>query len=153
MAARNPSPKPKKPNRGKPAHRPTAELREYVRAMAGYGIPEIDIARVISGGIDPKTLRKHYRHELDTGHVEANAVVAGALFKNAKDGNVAAQIFWCKTRLGWRETEVRRHEGPGGGPLQQVDPSQLAGMNDAELAELERIFARLAQFGLNTGRT
>ena len=30
--------------------------------MAGYGIPEADIAGVL--GIDPKTLRKHYRGEL-----------------------------------------------------------------------------------------
>ena len=33
--------------------------------MAAYGVPEADIARVI--GIDPKTLRKHYRGELDIG--------------------------------------------------------------------------------------
>jgi hypothetical protein len=39
--------------------------------MAGYGVPEADIAGVI--GVDPKTLRKHYRSELDHGHVKANA--------------------------------------------------------------------------------
>ena len=38
--------------------------------MAAYGIPEADIATVI--GVDPKTLRKHYRLELTTGSIKAN---------------------------------------------------------------------------------
>lgn len=33
--------------------------------MSAYGIPEIDIAGVL--GVDPKTLRKHYRDELLKG--------------------------------------------------------------------------------------
>ena len=33
--------------------------------MAAYGIPEIDISRVLS--LDPKTPRKHYRDEIDMG--------------------------------------------------------------------------------------
>jgi hypothetical protein len=37
--------------------------------MAGYGVPELAIARVLT--IDPKTLRKHYREELDTGQIKA----------------------------------------------------------------------------------
>lgn len=59
--------------------------------MAAYGIPEIDIARVV--GVDPKTLRKHYRDELDMGEIKANAQVAGFLFNAARSGNVTAQIF------------------------------------------------------------
>ena len=43
--------------------------------MAAYGIPEIDIAMVV--GVDAKTLRKHYRDELDMGETKANAQVAG----------------------------------------------------------------------------
>jgi hypothetical protein len=73
--------------------------------MAGYGVPEADIAGVI--GIDPKTLRKHYRAELDHGHTKANARVAESLYRKAtSDGpqSVTAAIFWLKTRAGWRET-------------------------------------------------
>ena len=78
--------------------------------MAAYGIPEIDIARVV--GIDPKTLRKHYRDELDLGETKANAQVAGFLFNSARSGNVTAQIFWLKTRARWRETPTElRHSG------------------------------------------
>ena len=63
-------------------------------------------------GIDPKTLRKHYRDELDLGETKANAQVAGFLFNAARNGNVTAQIFWLKTRARWRETPVElRHSG------------------------------------------
>jgi len=76
--------------------------------MAGYGVPEADIAGVI--GVDPKTLRKHYRSELDHGHVKANAKVAENLYRKATgDGReaVIAAIFWLKTRAGWKETTVQ----------------------------------------------
>ena len=73
--------------------------------MAAFGVPEINIARVVA--IDAKTLRKHYRDELDTGQTKATAKVAESLFRKAtNDGpqSVTAAIFWLKTRGGWRET-------------------------------------------------
>ena len=91
------------------AHKPDPTARRQVEAMAGYGVPEADIAGVI--GIDPKTLRKHYRPELDHGHVKANAKVAENLYRKATgEGReaVIAAIFWLKTRAGWREhTDLR----------------------------------------------
>ncbi len=83
--------------------------------MSAYGIPEADVARVV--GIDPKTLRKHYREELDLGGVKANAQVAGFLFNSARNGNVTAQIFWLKTRAQWKETVVNEVVGKDGGPI------------------------------------
>ena len=90
---------------GRRAHKPDPILRRQVEAMAGYGVPEHAISRVLA--IDPKTLRKHYRDELDTGQVKATAKVAESLFRKATtDGSqsVTAAIFWLKTRGGWRET-------------------------------------------------
>ena len=49
--------------------------------MAGYGIPEADIGCVLE--IDPKTLRRHYRKELDKGHIKASAKVAENLYRKA----------------------------------------------------------------------
>ena len=93
--------------------------------MAAYGIPETDISRVV--GIDPKTLRKHYRDELDLGETKANAQVAGYLFNAAKSGNVTAQIFWLKTRARWRETPLElRHSGT-------VGRKQLSEISDEDL--------------------
>ena len=92
---------------GRPSHTPDAAQRRQVEAMAGYGVPEPDIARLLQ--IDPKTLRKHYRDELDSGHVKANAKVAENLFRKATgDGpqSVTAAIFWLKTRARWKETMV-----------------------------------------------
>jgi hypothetical protein len=94
-------------------HQPDPAQRRQVETLAAYGIPEADISRVVE--IDVKTLRKHYRDELDLGTTKANAQVAGFLFNSARNGNVTAQIFWLKTRAGWKETpSEHRHVGAFG---------------------------------------
>src|SRR4051794_15376539 len=76
-------------------------MRERVRHLAGVGVRQDDIAKIV--GCAAKTLRKRLRDELDRGVAEANATVSGYLFAAAKGGNVTAQIFWLKTRAHWRE--------------------------------------------------
>jgi hypothetical protein len=85
-------------------HDPTDKDRRQVESMASYGIPELDIARVI--GISPPTLRKWYSYELETGHIKANSMVAQSLYQKAMgsgQGAVTACIFWLKVRAGWVE--------------------------------------------------
>ena len=95
---------------------PTEDQRRTVRALSGYGVPQDSIA--IHIGVDAKTLRKHFRDELDRGSVEATAKVAQTLFHLATvDKNVAAVIFWMKARAGWRETVRQETTGADGGPL------------------------------------
>jgi hypothetical protein len=110
------------------SYTPEPATRGQVEAMAAYGIPEGDIAAVLR--IDPKTLRKHYRDELDLGHTKANAQVAGFLFNSAKSGNVTAQIFWLKTRARWREVPAE-HQHSG-----SVGTYDLSRLSDAELERL-----------------
>src|SRR6202011_2732664 len=86
-------------------------VRERVRHLAGVGVRQDDIARII--GCAPKTLRKRFRNDLDRGVAEANATVAGYLFANAKAGNVSAQIFILKTRAHWRERTPSNEAIPG----------------------------------------
>jgi hypothetical protein len=86
-------------------------VREKVRHLAGVGVRQDDIARII--GCAPKTLRKRCRDDLDRGVAEANAVVSGSLFAAAKGGNVVAQIFWLKTRAHWRESAAHRDAASG----------------------------------------
>ena len=74
-------------------------MRERVRYLAGVGVRQDDIAKII--GCAPKTLRKRFRDELDRGVAEANATVCGYLFAAAKAGNIPAIIFWLKTRAQW----------------------------------------------------
>ncbi len=88
-----------------PAFEPTDEQRRLVRGFSGFGVTHEDIAGHLE--IDAKTLRKHFRRELDRGSVEVTVKVAQSLFQMATQGkNVAAAIFWMKARAGWRE----RHE-------------------------------------------
>src|ERR1700722_13542214 len=95
---------------------PTDEQRRTVRAMAGFGVPQDDIAIVLE--IDAKTLRKHFRSELDRGVIEANVKVAQTLFHMATvDKVVAAAIFWLKSRAGWREKTSIEQLGPDGNPI------------------------------------
>lgn len=87
--------------------------------MAAYGVAQDDIATVLD--IDPKTLTKYYRKELDTAAAEANTKVAGALFSSALGDpdkgippNVTAQIFWLKTRARWKEAKDPGDANPAG---------------------------------------
>ncbi|CAH0242809.1 hypothetical protein [Roseomonas sp. CECT 9278] len=121
---------------------PTPDQRRTVKTMAGFGIPQEDIATFL--GIDAKTLRKHFREELDRGVTEANAKVAQSLFQMATQGkNVAAAIFWMRARAGWRERiEVK--------PV-VYDISQ---MSDEELrAEIRRLDRELKPIQVITGVT
>jgi hypothetical protein len=88
----------------------TDALREKVRYLAGLGVPQDDIAKII--GCAPKTLRLRFREDLDRGTAEANATIAGFLFAAAKAGKIAAIIFWLKTRARWREMPLPNDPAP-----------------------------------------
>jgi hypothetical protein len=95
---------------------PPEDQRRTVKALSGYGVPQDGIA--IHIGVDPKTLRKHFRDELDRGSVEATAKVAQTLFHLATvEKNVPSVIFWMKARAGWRETVRQENTGPDGQPI------------------------------------
>ena len=115
------------------AHEPDPVQRRQVEALAAYGIPADEIGRVV--GIDPKTLRKHYRDELDLGATKANAQVAGFLFAAARSGNVTAQIFWLKTRARWKEPPADlRHCGTLG--TYEVGDGSARARLEAQLARM-----------------
>jgi hypothetical protein len=80
--------------------------------MTGLGITQEDIATMLQ--IDHKTLYKYFRRELDTGAIEANMRVAQSLYTNAtKHMNVGAQIWWTKTRMGWKAPQELTVGGNG----------------------------------------
>lgn len=101
-------------------HEPTDTTRAEVAALSTYGITQSEIARYMS--LDPKTLRKWYRDELDNSSVKAHAQVGKFLYTAAsgralKDGAthsdcLRAAMFWAKTQMGWRETETPRETQP-----------------------------------------
>ena len=91
-----------RPRRGQQPKEVTQQMRTQVQSMTGYGIPQLDIARLMQ--MDVKTLRKHFREELETGMTRANMLMAEALWKNGvRHNNVQAQIWWTKARMGWKD--------------------------------------------------
>jgi hypothetical protein len=137
-----PDPAPEK-RKGRPPYEPTAKDRDMVQAMTSYGIPQEEIATVV--GISAVTLRKHFRRELDVGATMANAAVAQSLFNSATGKGpqkVTAQIFWLKTRAGWKEPP-REVSGPNGGPITTAT-IDLKRLSDEQLKALELVFGDLA---------
>lgn len=90
----------------KPAHKPTDENRQKAEQLASVGLPYRMIASLIDDGINVDTLQKHYAKELERGAAKACAKVGNALFKKCMDGDTASLIFWAKTRMQWKETNV-----------------------------------------------
>ena len=120
------------------AFKPTDEMRSKVRHLSGVGLPQDDIAKILE--CSPKTLRKHFRRELDLGSVEANAMIAGYLYQSAKGGNVAAQIFWLKSRARWTER-----------PQGELNAEGMPTAEDGDKAILERLKARFERLSKGGG--
>jgi len=102
---------------GRPPHLPNADTRNKVYMLSTVGTRHEDIASVL--GITHDTLVKYYKEELDKGRIEANASVAETLFKQAKEGNTTAMIFWLKSRAKWKESTQHEISGnPDGTPVE-----------------------------------
>jgi len=96
-----------------PKYRPTDDQKRQVMVMAGFGFRIKDICAVMQ--IDDQTLHTHYKHELATAEAEANVRVVQALYNNAvKHNNVTAQIWWTKSRLGWKDASALDIENSAG---------------------------------------
>lgn len=104
------------------SHVPDPQLRAQVERMAGFGFTIEQIA--IALDIAERTLYKYYSTELERGHVSVNMKVVSKLFaatqRNDK-ASVTAQIFWLKTRMGWKETNRHELTGGEGGPIEFSD--------------------------------
>ena len=107
--------------RGRPAYEPSDKDRRVVEMLAGWSVPNERIAAVL--GIDPKTLRKHYREGLDVGYARLEAQLAHNLLRIAQGHDrqaLIATIFALKARFGWveatppsRDRELGKKEAAG----------------------------------------
>ena len=97
-------------------HIPSAENKRLVETSAGLGLPHEQIGALI--GIDDKTLRKHYRTELDLGKAKASAQIAKTLFNKAQGGDTTALIWWTKAQMRWAETQKQEITGADGAAIQ-----------------------------------
>ena len=94
---------------------PTDDERKEVAKLIGVGVPQADVALVILEGISEPTLRKHFRHELDTAMAKAHGDIAGKIYELALAGDRSLLMFYAKTQMGWKETSV--FEGNPDAPL------------------------------------
>ena len=93
-------------------HIPTKNTRLTVENSCGLGMPHESIGVLI--GIDDKTLRKHYRHELDMGKARANSQIAQTLFNKAVGGDTTCLIWWTKSQMKWSAATASQIENVGG---------------------------------------
>lgn len=122
----------RKPKIGRPegtGYHPTKDQRGLVESLAGRGLPQDQIARLVLNPatgepISETTLKVHFHNELQSGIAKANATVIGNLFKHTAVHHGAA-IFWAKARLKWRDRHPEEPPPPpdaGAG----LDPLQSA---------------------------
>jgi AcrR family transcriptional regulator len=135
--------------KGRPPHQPTDKDRRAVTALCAAGVREDDIARVL--GVSGKTLRKHYRRELDIAVAMATLAVATRLwdFIEGRVGGpreqLTAAIFWLKTRAGWRETH--RHEHGGARDAPPAPKIKMIALSEDECGVIRSIAERRALEG------
>jgi hypothetical protein len=90
--------------KGDKNHKPTDKTKHQVSALYSFGHTQEEIALFLN--ICADTLAKHYKRELETARIEANAAVANKLYRKATEGDdLSAQIFWLKTRGRWRTAD------------------------------------------------
>ena len=116
-------------------HIPTPELRQKVRDWIEGGVSRERIAKAM--GLEPDTLRKHYREETEASQSLFEANFEKSICARALDpeGAPAIAIFVAKVKLGWREMVAKD-------PDKEQKPVDLT---DAELRD--RIAERARRLG------
>lgn len=119
MAYVKKDPKDKKPA-GKPAHRPSKQRREKVELLAVAGTPNYIIADIME--IDPKTLSKYYKKELEQSLALCLAKVAGNAMQKAMNGDDGMIRFVLSRRGGDAWKDKKEVESTGVIATKSLDP-------------------------------
>jgi hypothetical protein len=81
------------------SHKPDAEMRAKVIGFSCAGFTHEQIAAYLD--IDDKTLRKHYRHELDQAKMEKISAISNNVYKMALEGDQKMSEFVLKCQGKW----------------------------------------------------
>lgn len=104
---------------GRPKVNLSAKDRKTVRAAAGYGLKDEQIAILVD--VSEATLKRYCAVELASGRVNASAQVQQTAFQMAKGGKTPAMtIFWLKCRAGWKEAQAIELSGRDGKPIETI---------------------------------
>ena len=93
-----------------------AKVEQYAQVCDN----EEEIAQAL--GISYRTLVQ-FGEAIKRGKAKANVFVGGKLMEHIKAGNIAATIFYLKSRCGWKETSRQEMTGADGAPI-QVEASE-----------------------------
>ena len=119
---------------------PTPEQRSNVKALAGLGMPQEQICRLVTNPpLDVKTLRKHFRLEIETAEIKLHALMgnfavanilgmappAGTRAIDNQHARASLLKFFAKTRMGWKEPVVNRQKEPVDGPIEYQDATSV----------------------------
>jgi hypothetical protein len=110
---------------GNRAFKPTPILRKMVKSAYGLGMRQKDICLLLRSEndipMDTKTLRKHFKEELEVGRAPVEYRIRQSAWQVASDPNhpkFSTMNIWVqKTLLGINETQVHEVTGPDGEPL------------------------------------
>lgn len=100
----------------RPEHVPTEKSRQTVEVMTAGGIDQVGICAVL-GIKSLKSLRKHYRREIDTAIPKIHALVVGAHLKKIQAGDFNAIKWWEQSRMGWTERIIVDDGKPADTPM------------------------------------
>jgi hypothetical protein len=117
----------------RPRFKVTAENRNAVEKMAAVRIAEETIAKTMGErGIDPKTLRKHFRLELSRGAARGEVALMHKAYQCAMDGNPAMLKHFVE--------KIESKENHGYGPRMGVEEARakLAHLLDLRYAARKR---------------
>ena len=84
---------------GSPEHEPSLESKAKVIGFVCAGFSQTQIANYLD--IDEKTLRKHYRYELDNAKMEKISALSNNAYKMAMDGDQKMTEFVLKCQGRW----------------------------------------------------
>ena len=111
---------------GRPKIEITKELCKKAEGLAAQGLTMNQIASVL--GMGERTLYEkvkeysHFSQAISNGKSKGIAQITNALFKKAKEGDVAAQKYYLNNRdnSNWKDRieQKTEHTGPDGGPIQ-----------------------------------
>ncbi|MBV8812372.1 MAG: hypothetical protein JO033_27185 [Acidobacteriaceae bacterium] len=94
----------------RPSFQPTEQQRKLINSVSALAVRQDQICKLV-GLRSPKTLRKHFRAELDQGTAEACLAVIRTAYEMATSGRYPQMsIFWekCQRPAGEPEREQQR---------------------------------------------
>ena len=105
----------------------TADQRALVESAAAFGITQADIAEQL--GIQEKTLRKHFRRELNSGKFKVDMTEGKTVTELMESGDERVRLdaakYYTARRMGWKETNVNEQVGKDGVPIETKGVSAI----------------------------